>query len=301
MMQLALGPILTYWPRSTVFDFYQQVAEGPADIVYLGETVCSRRHELRLQDWLDVADLLADAGKQAVLSTQALIESGTELATLRKIAGNGRYLVEANDFGAIHALPPATPFVAGPHLNLYNGPSLELVRQLGAMRWVLPLEMGGAQLAEVLRDGPASIETEVFAHGRMPLAFSARCFTARNRNLPKDDCRFSCMDHPDGLLLQTREQAPFLVLNGTQTQSASVHCLIGEIGQLAIAGVDVLRISPQSHGTHEVLALYDQVRRGVLSGALARERIAQHLPGAPCNGYWYGLPGMQQLATETAA
>lgn len=296
MLKLALGPILTYWHRSTVFDFYQQVAEGPADVVYLGETVCSRRHELRLDDWLDVADLLSGAGKQAVLSSQALIEAGTELALLRKIAANGRYLVEANDFGAVHSMPAGTPFVAGPHLNLYNGPALAMLAELGATRWIAPLEMSGAELCQVLRDGPAGIETEVFAHGRMPLAFSARCFTARNRNLPKDDCRFSCLEHPDGLLLRTREHQPFLVLNGTQTQSAGVTCLIGEIGQLESAGVDVLRISPQSSGTGEILDIYDRVRRGQLDGGAARDQLAPLLPGPACNGYWHGVPGMEQVA-----
>ncbi|RJG09385.1 ubiquinone anaerobic biosynthesis protein UbiV [Massilia cavernae] len=294
MLKLALGPILTYWPRETVFEFYQEVAGGPADIVYLGETVCSRRHELRLSDWLDIADLLAESGKQAVLSTQALIESGSELGTMRKIMSNGRFLVEANDFGAIHALPGGTPFVAGPHLNLYNGPSLAMMAELGAVRWTLPLEMGRAQLSHVLQDGPAQMETEIFAHGRMPLAFSARCFTARYRNLPKDDCQFSCLEHPDGLLLRTRAHEPFLVLNGTQTQSAGVHCLIGEFDQLAAAGVDVLRISPQSKDTARVLDLYDEVRRGTLAPAQARMRIAPLLPGEACNGYWYGMPGMTQ-------
>ncbi len=295
MLKLALGPILTYWPRETVFAFYQQVAEGPADIVYLGETVCSRRHEMRLSDWLDVAGLLADAGKQAVLSTQALIESGSELATMRKIVTDGRYLVEANDFGAVQALPPGVRFVAGPHLNLYNGPALAMLARLGAVRWTLPLEMGQAQLADVLRDCPAPIETELFAHGRMPLAFSARCFTARNRNLPKDNCQFSCLAHPDGLLLRTREGEPFLVLNGTQTQSAKVHCLIGEVDQLAQAGVDVLRISPQSSGTAEVLALYDLARRGALGADEARARMAPWLVGPACNGYWHSMPGMAQM------
>ena len=296
MLKLALGPVLTYWPRAVTFDFYQQVAEGPADIVYIGETVCSRRREMRLSDWLDVAELLAGAGKQAVLSTQALIESNSELATLRKIAANSTYWVEANDFGAVHSLAPGMPFVAGPHLNLYNGPALAVLAELGAARWVLPLEMGREQLAHVMRDGPAQMETEIFAHGRMPLAFSARCFTARNRNLPKDDCQFSCLEHPDGLLLRTREQAPFLVLNGTQTQSSSVNCLIGELDELEAAGVDVLRISPQSSGTTLVLDIYDRARRGLLAADEARALLAPTLPGPACNGYWHGQSGMLQVA-----
>ena len=49
-MQLSLGPILTYWPRAQVLRFYEDVAASQVNIVYLGEAVCSRRHELRLPD-----------------------------------------------------------------------------------------------------------------------------------------------------------------------------------------------------------------------------------------------------------
>ena len=56
MIKLSLGPVLTYWSRETLFEFYQMVAQSAVDIVYLGETVCSRRHEMRLDDWLDLFD-----------------------------------------------------------------------------------------------------------------------------------------------------------------------------------------------------------------------------------------------------
>ncbi|HEY1044123.1 MAG TPA: U32 family peptidase [Telluria sp.] len=290
-MKLSLGPVLTYWSRETLFEFYQMVAQSAVDIVYIGEAVCSRRHEMRLDDWLDVADLMAANGKEAVLSSQVLIESNSELTALRKLVGNGRYGVEANDMGAVRCMDGA-PFVAGPHLNIYNTPTLSLFAGLGARRWVMPLEIGRAQLARLHEERPAGLETEVFSFGRMPLAFSARCFTARNLNLPKDDCRFSCLEHPDGLLLNTREGQPFLVLNGIQTQSAAVHNLVGELDDMRALGVDVARISPQSTGTFEVIAAFDAARRGAIDADEARRRIAPHLVGEPCDGYWFGEPGI---------
>jgi collagenase-like PrtC family protease len=293
MLKLSLGPILTYWPRATVLDFYGMVAESPVDIVYLGETVCSRRHEMRLADWLEVAGVLAEHGKEVVLSTQTLIESNSEVHTQRKITANGLYMVEANDMGAVHRLAGSVPFVAGPHLNLYNAVSIELMATLGARRWVMPIELGRDKLAQLRDDLPEELETEVFGYGRMPLAFSARCFTARNRNLPKDDCQFSCINHPDGMLLSSREGEPFLVLNGTQTQSASVHSLVAEFDEMCALGVDVVRISPQANGTGEVIRIFDEARRGALEAQAAREQLAPLMPGRPCNGYWYGDPGQE--------
>lgn len=77
-------------PRVQTLQFYEAVREWPVDMVYLGETVCSRRHELRFQDWLEVADMLTDAGKNVVLSTQVLLmdvlKPGRVLSTLLRHA-----------------------------------------------------------------------------------------------------------------------------------------------------------------------------------------------------------------------
>lgn len=298
-MKIALGPLQYYWPRVATLQFYESVREWPVDIVYLGETVCSRRHELRLPDWLEVADMLADAGKQVVMSTQVLLESGVELTTMRKLVDNGRYEIEANDMGAVRYLNDR-PFVAGPFLNAYSKPSLEVLAAAGATRWVMPLEMGRAGLVRMQTDRPEGMQTEVFAYGRMPLAFSARCFTARNRNLPKDNCHYVCMDHPDGLMMQTREAQNFLTINGIQTQSAHVHTLIHELADLVDLGVDVIRVSPQSQHMQEVVKVFRSVLDGEQVAAAAHERLLPRMPAAPCNGYWYGRPGLDMVLPHTA-
>ena len=102
-MKLGLGPILYYWPRHAVLDFYADVAAAPVDVVYLGETVCSRRHELRLPDWLEIATMLADAGKEAVLSTLPLVEAEADLRLVREHVEHERFRIEANDMGAVRS------------------------------------------------------------------------------------------------------------------------------------------------------------------------------------------------------
>lgn len=291
-MKIALGPLQYYWSRVSVLQFYESMTESPVDIVYLGETVCSRRHELRLPDWLEVAAMLAQAGKEVVLSTQVLLESAQDLTVMRKIADNGHYLVEANDMGAAHRVE-GRPFVAGPFLNVYNAPVLDILAGLGAQRWVMPLEMSREGLAAMQENRPTGLATEVFAYGRLPLAFSARCFTARNRNLPKDNCEYVCMDHPDGLMLETREGQPFLALNGIQTQSALVYNLIREVASLRDMGVDVLRISPQSAHTTDIVALFHSVMHDNKTAADAFDQILPLMPAGPCNGYWHGKPGLE--------
>ena len=51
-MKLSLGPSLFFWPKNDVEAYYQQALNSNADIIYLGETVCSKRRELRAKDWI---------------------------------------------------------------------------------------------------------------------------------------------------------------------------------------------------------------------------------------------------------
>lgn len=287
-MKLSLGPVQYYWPREDLLDFYDQVAGWPVDTVYLGETVCSKRRLFRFDDWLEVARKLDAAGKEVVLSTLALLEAESELKRLRRICANGEFLVEANDMAAVQLLSRAgLPFVAGPTVNIYNAATLKVLADAGLKRWVMPLELDRETLAAIQAQAPQGVASELFAWGRMPLAMSARCYTARAYDLPKDDCQYRCLDHPDGFTLRTREGKPFLAINGIQTQSAMTYNLLPEIDDARELGVGLLRISPQAHHTTRVV----QAFRRVLDDGVPTE-LEPLMPTGGCNGYWHGRAGI---------
>ena len=297
--KLSLGPIPYYWSREQTLEFYQQVAESAVDIVYLGETICSKRNLIRTDDWFEIADQLAAAGKEVVLSTLALLEAESEMKRLRRICGNGRFMVEANDMGAVY-LMQGKPFVTGHSVNIYNDRTLSMLAKQGLKRWVFPVELSHKTLADMQSGRPEGVETEVFAFGRLPLAYSARCFTARAHNLPKDDCQYRCMDYPDGLTLSAQDDTRFLVLNGIQTQSAHTFNLLPELERMKELDVDVIRISPQSRWTDRVIDIFSSCLKGELELQQGSAELERLLPVGSCDGYWHGEAGMETRAQAAA-
>lgn len=291
---LSLGPILYYWPRDDVFKFYEAIAETQVDIVYLGETVCSKRRLMRPDDWRDVADMLQQAGKQVVLSTLTLFEANSELSSLKKICNNDQYMIEANDMAAVQIMSGKKPFVTGPAVNIYNSRTLSVLAQSGLKRWTLPVELSKETLVSLHKNRPEGVETEIFVFGRLPLAYSARCFTARAHNLPKDDCQFRCLDYPDGLMLRTREDESFLVLNGIQTQSAKTQNLVRDIKDFIDLEIDVLRISPQSKNTEQIIEIFHNQLHEKITGSDADNILQKYIMSGECDGYWHGKAGMDE-------
>lgn len=290
-MQLTLGPILFYWTHQQITEFYAEMAEQPIDVIYLGETVCSKRRALSLADWLDLGrDLRSASGAQIVLSGLALIEAASELSSLRRLCDNGEFLVEVNDMAAVQYLSQKKlPFVGGPALNIYNAFAVDELRRSGMQRWVPPVECSEALIRNLIDQARRSDiqlpDIEVFAWGYLPLAYSARCFTARADNRPKDDCGFICQNYPEGLPLTSQEGQPLFTINGIQTMSGGVTNLATEYPRLDAMGITALRLSPRLHDMAAIVDQFDRMRRG--------EPPLLAVDG--CNGYWYGKPGMMRV------
>ncbi|WLS79450.1 U32 family peptidase [Erwinia pyri] len=289
-MKYALGPVLWYWPQETLQAFYHSAAESQADIIYLGETVCSKRRATKSADWLAMAKELAAAGKQVVLSTLALLQSPSELSELKKYVDNGEFLIEANDMGTVNMASLAgLPFVAGHALNCYNAVTLKLLLKLGMVRWCMPVELSRDWLANLLTQCDElgirhKFEVEVLSYGHLPLAYSARCFTARAENRGKDDCQTCCINWPQGRALRSQEEQQVFVLNGIQTMSGYCYNLGNDL--ISMQGlVDIVRLSPEGKETLTMLEAYRANETGKHPLPLA--------PGQNCNGYWWQVAGLE--------
>jgi len=288
-MKYSLGPVLYYWSKETLEDFYQQAANSRADVVYLGEAVCSKRRATKVGDWLAMAKALADSGKQVVISTLTLVQASSELNELKRYVDNGEFLLEASDLGVVNLCAERKlPFVAGHALNCYNAVTLRLLLKQGMVRWCMPVELSRDWLVNLLDQCDTlgirqQFEVEVLSYGHLPLAYSARCFTARSENRAKDECETCCIKYPTGRSMRSQEDQQVFVLNGIQTMSGYVYNLGNELTSMQ-GLVDVVRLSPMGSETFTMLEAFKGNETGSAPLPLASN--------SDCNGYWRRLPGL---------
>ena len=289
---LTVGPVLFNWPASTWRDFYCRLAdEAPVDIVYLGETVCSKRQPFFADVMVDVIERLTAAGKEIVLSTLALSMTSREVAGIYANVA-GPFPVEVNDMTGL-AAAAGRPHVIGPHFSTYNEHTIRDLAKHGACRVTLPVELDSSAI-RVLAKSNIPLEVQVF--GRAPLAISARCYHARAEGLHKDGCRFVCDKDPDGLPVLTLDGKPFLAVNGLQTLSHACVNLAAHIPELVGMGVRHFRISPHSMDMMTVVRLY----RNLLDETISVDEFNAALPRFPgeaeyADGYFRGKPGITAI------
>lgn len=286
-MELTLGPILFDWKREEVIRFYERVAEMPLDRVYLGEVVCVKRG-LKPHDLEAIGRRLREAGKEVVLSTLAVVSNETELELVRSIV-RLPFPVEANDISVFNIAPQGKEVIAGPHITTYNVPSIDYLKGIGVKRVVFPVELSRDSIAYNIRH--TGIEGEVFAHGKVPLAFSWRCYTSRAYGLKKSNCRYDCRRFPDGMIIRSVEGEPLFTVNGTSILSALTYTLVEYVEDLREMGVKAIRISPQARDTEKIVHIFRERIEGRLGPEEGLERLRRTDEAGLCNGWYLGKEG----------
>lgn len=279
-MKLTLGPILFNWEPDVWRDFYFRIAdEAVVDAVAVGEVVCSKRMSFFDDHFPAVLERLTAAGKQVLVSSLALVTLERERRRTEELAHAGEWLVEANDISCIAHLAGRS-HVIGPFVNVYNEGTAQWFAAQGARRICLPPELPLESIAAIAAATPQA-EIEVFAFGRAPLAISARCYHARLHKLAKDNCRFVCAADPDGLPVDTLDDERFLVVNGVQTLAYACTNLIGDIDDLAEAGVASLRLSPQHCDMVAVISTFREIIDGKMLAEQGVRELAAIYPDIP--------------------
>jgi collagenase-like PrtC family protease len=293
-MELSLGPVLFDWKRKDLLKFYKQVEFMEVDTVYLGDVVCSRRKGLTIDDLKSIAERLTKSGKNVYLSTLAIVSNDEEIDYIRELATLG-YPLEANDASAIAiAKETGSSCAAGPHITSYNTGDIEFLKRKGVERITFPVELPAESIRYNIEN--SEITSEVFAHGKVPLAFSWRCYTSRAFGLNASNCEFDCRKFPDGMVINSLDDAPLFTINGKSILSANTYTLIEMTGELKSMNVDTLRISPQWEGTAEIVKIFKERIDGRIDNASALEMLKATSSEGFSNGWFKGTAGKDYLA-----
>lgn len=290
-MKLSLGPLLYCWAQNRLYDFYDKVKDSSVDIVYLGEAVCAKRQELKLQDWLEIGKQLQQSGKEVVITSLALVDSPSKLQDVKRAVANGIFTIEANDMAAVNlCFEQNLPFNAGHALNLYNAESLKVLLRNGMQRWCLPVELSQKWLMEIKEKAINAgiwhqFEKEILAYGYLPLSYSARCFTARSVGREKANCEVICLQDQAGKAVYSQDQERLFTMNGIQMQSGLCNNLINECSEMQ-GLIDIVRLSPiDDQDFFNVIAQYQE--------ALITQKADFPLNDLECDGYWRGNAGKE--------
>lgn len=273
-MQLTIGANQFFWKPDPSSDFYSEMAKAPVDRVVLGELVCSKRLPIYADRIPAAVETLLEAGKEVVLTSLAMITLPREGKQAGERADAG-VEIEVNDLTMLAYLPENAPFSVGPLVNVYNEGTLAWLAERGATRICLPPELPLASVATLAAEGAArGVTVEAWAHGRLPLAISGRCYHARLHGRTKDNCQFACEDDPDGLSVKTTQDQPFLAMNGVRTLSDSCASMAHQVEALTKAGVTALRLSPQTGDFMGVCQDWRDRLDGMVNGATLATKLA---------------------------
>ncbi|MBI5681935.1 MAG: U32 family peptidase [Deltaproteobacteria bacterium] len=161
---------------------------------------------------------------------------------------------------------------------------------------IFPVELSRDAIGYNIQN--TNIDGEVFAHGKVPLAFSWRCYTSRHYGLNKTNCKHHCRLYPDGMVLKSIEKEPLFTVNGTSILSADAYTIVEFVEDLKEIGVKALRISPQRQNTKEIVDVFRKRIDGEISGEEGLALLKDTSPIGFCNGWYLGKAGKEYIEIQ---
>ncbi len=225
-----------------------------ADAVYLS----GRRLSLRAQSENFTHEQLAEAidyahqkGSRAYIllnvlpRNEHLSEIREELETVATLEPDAVVVSDIGAFELVREAAPDIPIHISTQANVSNWRTAKLWERVGASRIILARELSLKEIAEI--GSRVDMDTEIFVHGAMCMAYSGRCFMSKHfigRDSNLGDCSQPCR-WTYRLVEETRpndilevEQGP----DGTLIFSSRDLCMVEHIPEIVSAGVRALKI-----------------------------------------------------------
>jgi collagenase-like PrtC family protease len=289
-VKLSVAPISGHYGADAIVAYYREAAGSRhVDRAYVGELFCPKRLIPR-RAFEEGMDILEDAGKEAVFSTLALPAGEADYDAAAPYVERAR-IVEVNNLGFIPWIREnfsGKTMLAGPICNLYSRADLEIVRDWGCSGVSLHIDL----MPETVLDlcGSGLLPAEVFLHGRPPLAFSWRCYSARFAERPQNACGYVCREQ-DGLVFKNLEGEDGFVVDGPAVLSGQVLSTAEQLQDYAEAGAAFGRLALAPGEIARVTAIY----AALLSGDMALPQAKRDLDDLTDGPVRYGPVATRRL------
>ncbi len=227
-------------------------------------------------------------------------------AHLERLAAAGVDALIVADLGVFRMAQryaPGCQLHVSTQVSVANGPCAAAWHDLGASRVVLARELSLAEIREIRRQTPSSLELEAFAHGAMCVSWSGRCvlsnyMTGRdaNRGACAQPCRYQY-----ALMEEKRPGEYFPVFEdekGTYILNSRDLCMIDHLDDLMDAGVDCIKLEGRAKSAYYA-AIVTGAYRHALDDAAAgrpvdpvwRDEVEHVSHRVYSTGFYYGEPG----------
>ena len=163
---------------------------------------------------------------------------------------------------------PGLPVHLSTQMSTMNAKSAALWHQLGVPRIVLARELSLAQIENMRRQLPETLELEAFVHGAVCMSFSGRCALSKyltGRDANRGDCAQACRWRYQ--LMEEKRPGQYFPVEGsergTQIFAAGDMNMLPHLDKLVFSGLSSLKIEGRMKNEYYIATVVGAYRRGL--------------------------------------